>query len=58
MTSGGGMVGTGINMAGHQLYPGVREGNHHLALGGQLIPAETAKLDNRQEEVCCTECNS
>ena len=51
MTAGGGMLGTGVNMAGHQLYQGIREGNHHLALGGQLMPTETAKLDNRQEEV-------
>ena len=52
MTSGGGMIGTGVGMVGHhQLYSGMREGNPHLALGGQLLPAETAKLDNRQEEV-------
>ena len=52
MTAGGGMMGTGVGMVGHhQLYPSVGEANPHLALGGQLLPAQTAKLDNRQEEV-------
>ena len=52
MTAGGGMMGTGVGMVGHhQLYPTVGEANPHLALGGQLLPAQTAKLDNRQEEV-------
>ena len=53
MTTGGGhMIGTGVGMVGHhQLYPSVGDGNPHLALGGQLLPAQTAKLDNRQEEV-------
>ena len=52
MTSGGGMLGTGMGMVGHhQLHPGLGGGNPHSALGGQLLPTETAKLDNRQEEV-------
>ena len=51
---GGGMLGNqGGGMIGHhQLYPGIRgDVNPHMALGGQLLATETAKLDNRQEEV-------
>ena len=51
---GGGMIGNqGGGMIGHhQLYPGIRgDVNPHMALGGQLLATETAKLDNRQEEV-------
>ena len=51
MTAGGGMLGTGPVMMGHNQFSGLGGGNPNLALGGQLLPAETAKLDNRQEEV-------
>ena len=56
---GGGMLGNqGGGMIGHhQLYPGIRgDVNPHMALGGQLLATETAKLDNRQEEVDMMHC--
>ena len=60
MTNTGQIMGTNVGVAGlggpglgqQQFIPGLSGGgNPHPALGGQLLPTATAKLDNRQEEV-------